>query len=153
MAGPISRSSSMRGTRMRRSMSEINVVPYIDVMLVLLIIFMVAAPLVSPGNIELPSVGKSSVAPASAIEVIVKADRSMTVRVRDQTNPVAERSVTKEQLVAFVAQRQAESPPDAPQPVIISADKTVQYDAVLQIMDALQKQQIKRVGLAVKPAT
>ncbi len=144
----------MRGGRSRRSMSEINVVPYIDVMLVLLVIFMVTAPLVTPGNIELPSVGKSSIAPSQPIEIIVKADKSMSVRVRDPKNPVDDRSMRRDELIAFVQQRQgASADPGNPAPVVISADKKVEYDAVLQVMDALQKQNVKRIGLAVKPAT
>ena len=144
----------MRGGKSRRSMSEINVVPYIDVMLVLLVIFMVTAPLVTPGNIELPSVGKASTAPSQPIEIIVKADKTMSVRVRDAKSPVDERSMRKDELIAFVQQRQgASADPANPVPVVISADKKVEYDAVLQVMDALQKQNVKRIGLAVKPAT
>jgi biopolymer transport protein TolR len=149
----VSRGSSMRGGRARRSMADINVVPYIDVMLVLLVIFMVTAPLVTPGNIDLPSVAKSSIAPSQPIEIIIKADKSVTVRVRDNQNPVDERSMNNDELVAFVEQRQNASPNSSnPVPVVISADKKVEYDAVLQVMDALQKKGIKRVGLAVKPA-
>jgi biopolymer transport protein TolR len=148
-----SRGSSLRGGRSRRSMAEINVVPYIDVMLVLLVIFMVTAPLIVPGNIELPSVGKSSIAPSQPIEIIVKADKSMTVRVRDSRHPVDERPIGIDELVGFVQQYQGDSP-DANNlvPVVISADKKVEYDAVLQVMDALQKKNVRRIGLAVKPA-
>jgi biopolymer transport protein TolR len=148
MAGS-TRNSSMRGGRVRRSMSDINVVPYIDVMLVLLVIFMVTAPLVTPGTIDLPSVAKSSQAPASAIEVLIKADKTMRVRVRDPKHPLDE-PVTKEELIRIVRQQQSQSPGN-PAPVIIAADKTVQYDAVLQVMDALQKEKIAHVGLSVKP--
>ena len=66
-------------------MNEINVVPYIDVMLVLLVIFMVTAPLITPGVVDVPSIGKSSVAPALPLEVIIKADASITVRDRDRS--------------------------------------------------------------------
>jgi biopolymer transport protein TolR len=148
MAGS-TRNSSMRGGRVRRSMSDINVVPYIDVMLVLLVIFMVTAPLVTPGTIDLPSVAKSSQAPASAIEVLIKSDKTMRVRVRDPKHPLDE-AVTKEELIRIVHQQQSQNPGN-PAPVIIAADKTVQYDAVLQVMDALQKENIARVGLSVKP--
>ncbi len=139
----------MRSGRSRRSMSDINVVPYIDVMLVLLVIFMVTAPLITPGTIELPSVAKSSQAPATAIEVLIKADKSMTLRVRDPKNPI-ERPVTTSELITYVRERQAANAANPP-PVIIAADKTVQYDAVLQVMDRLQQQNISRVGLSVKP--
>ncbi len=147
MAGGVSRGSSMRGGRARRSMSEINVVPYIDVMLVLLIIFMVAAPLVSPGTIDLPSVGKSSQAKESPINVIVKADKSISVR--DQKSGT-ERAATSKDVAAIVLQMQAG---DATRPVVISGDKKVEYDAILQIMDGLRQQGTQRVGLSVQPRT
>jgi len=137
---------------MRRSMSEINVVPYIDVMLVLLVIFMVTAPLIAPGNIDLPSVAKSSQAKMSPIEIIIKADKTISLRASGGKTPsaaIAERRVTPDQMLVLIKQRQAT---DAEQPVVIYADKTVQYDSVMQIMDALQKNDVKRVGLAVQPA-
>jgi len=142
----------MRGGRMRRSMSEINVVPYIDVMLVLLVIFMVAAPLIAPGNIDLPSVERSSQAKMSPIEIIIKADKTVSLRASDSRNPaanIAERVVTPAQMLALIRQRQADN---TEQPVVIFADKTVQYDSVMQIMDTLQKNDVRRVGLAVQPA-
>jgi biopolymer transport protein TolR len=146
------RGSSMRSGRMRRSMSDINVVPYIDVMLVLLVIFMVTAPLVNPGTIDLPSVAKSSLASAQVpIEVIIRADKTMSIRIRDPKAPV-ERSITQAELPAFVTAHQAKTQTGGPTPVVISADKTVQYDTVLQVMDSLQRQNIQRIGLAVKPA-
>ena len=144
MAGGVSRGSSMRG-RKHRAMSDINVVPYIDVMLVLLIIFMVAAPLVSPGTIDLPSVAKSSQAKETPINVIVKADKTITVR--DQKTG-AERPATAKDVAAIVLQMQAG---DATRPVVISGDKKVEYDAILQIMDGLRSQGIARVGLSVQP--
>ena len=145
MAGSVSRGSSMRGGRSRRSMSEINVVPYIDVMLVLLIIFMVAAPLTSPGNIDLPSVGKSSQAKEDPISVLVNADKSISVKDVKSGN---ERKVRVAEVAAVVRQMQGG---DVRRPVVISGDKKVEYDTILQIMDALQQQGVERVGLAVKP--
>ena len=65
-------------------MNEINVVPYIDVMLVLLVIFMVTAPMIQPGSVDLPSVGKSSLPPAAPLEVIIKADTSLALRDRSK---------------------------------------------------------------------
>ena len=73
----------MRIRERRRPMHEINVVPYIDVMLVLLVIFMVTAPLVTPGVIELPSVSKASNAPVAPLEVVIRADQTVLLRVRD----------------------------------------------------------------------
>jgi biopolymer transport protein TolR len=126
-------------------MHEINIVPYVDVMLVLLVIFMVTAPLVTPGVIDLPSVSKASNAPVAPLEVVIRADRSILIRSRDAKGaPGEERRVARADLA-----RQAKNPQ---QPVVIAADKDVRYEAVLQVMDELQKQQVRRVGLLVKPA-
>jgi biopolymer transport protein TolR len=131
-------------------MSQINVVPYIDVMLVLLVIFMVTAPLLNPTLVELPSVGKSSSLPKEPpLEVIVKSDSSMLLRDRVGGKTV-DRPIDMRSLVAAVKDKLVNAPD---RPVVISADKNVRYEAVLKVMDELQKQQVKRVGLMVKPAT
>lgn len=134
--------------RSRRLMNQINIVPYVDVMLVLLVIFMVTAPLVNPGVVDLPSVGKSSQPPATPIEVVVRRDQSLMLRERDKGG--AERTVSMGQLAAALRERQKKNPD---QPVVISADKDVRYEAVLKVMDELQRQNIRRVGLLVKPAS
>ena len=141
----------MRLHSSRRLMNEINVVPYIDVMLVLLVIFMVTAPLITPGVVDLPSVAKSSQAPATPpLEVIIKEDASIIVRDRDAKGALQdERRLAKGELAAIIKAKQATKPD---QPVVISADKGVRYEAVLEVMDELQKQAVKRVGLSVKPA-
>ena len=136
--------------RKRAPMAEINVVPYVDVTLVLLVIFMVTAPLVTPGVVDLPSVGKSSSAPVAPIEVIVKEDQSLVLRVRDAKGAAGEeRKLAKGELAGAIRGLQAKNPD---QPVVIAADKAVRYEAVLNVMDELQKQSVKRVGLMVKPA-
>ena len=135
--------------RQRKMMNQINVVPYIDVMLVLLVIFMVTAPMANPGLIELPSVGKSSQAPLAPLEVVIKADQSMLLRESNPNAKVSERGITMPQLVQVLQQRQQKTPE---QPVVIAADKDVRYEAVLKVMDELQRAQIQRVGLLVKPA-
>jgi len=76
--------------RSRRPMHEINIVPYVDVMLVLLVIFMVTAPLITPGVVDLPSVSKAANAPATVLEVVIRQDRSVTLRVRDAQGALAE---------------------------------------------------------------
>ena len=140
----------MRLHSSRRLMNEINVVPYIDVMLVLLVIFMVTAPLITPGVVDLPSVGKSSVAPVAPLEVIIREDASIVVRDRDTKGAIQEeRRIGKGELAGIVKAKQARN---AEQPVVISADKNVKYEAVLEVMDELQKQAVRRVGLSVKPA-
>jgi biopolymer transport protein TolR len=133
--------------RQRRLMNEINVVPYIDVMLVLLVIFMVTAPLVNPGVVELPSVGKSSLPPSAPLEIVIKADQSMLLRERAPN--AYERSVSESELVAVIKEKQAKNPE---QPVLIGGDKDVPYGAVLRVMDELNKQNVRKVGLLVKPA-
>jgi len=134
--------------RQRKLMNQINVVPYVDVMLVLLVIFMVTAPLVSPGLVELPSVGKASQPPEAPLEVLIRTDQSMLLRERVKGQAV-DRNVSLAQLVTAVRQKQAQSPDQA---VVISADKDVRYEAVLRVMDELQRAQVRRVGLMVKPA-
>jgi biopolymer transport protein TolR len=131
------------GGRGRRSMNEINMVPFIDVMLVLLIIFMVTAPLITTGVVDLPSVGKSQQRVGSVIEVIVGTDEKLRLRV-DQQDPV---SVALPQLAARVREKQAGN---AEVPVVISADKSVRYESVVRVMDTLQRAGVKRVGLSVK---
>jgi biopolymer transport protein TolR len=129
-----------------RLMNQINVVPYIDVMLVLLVIFMVTAPLMNPGVIDLPSIGKSSAPPAMPIEISIRVGGALSLTDRDIGN--AERPVNRDELIRLIKSKQAKKPD---QPVVISADKDVKYEAVIQIMDLLQQNQVKRVGLLAKP--
>jgi biopolymer transport protein TolR len=145
MAGPMR--SSMRGGS-RRAMADINVVPYIDVMLVLLVIFMVTAPLVSPSIINLPTVGNAQPQEQQPPVVInIKADGSMTVRYKDDSGASQEQKMTKADLNTFVLNRQ-ETHPD--QPVVIAADKTVKYESVMNVMSDMKARGVKRVGLLVK---
>jgi biopolymer transport protein TolR len=130
----------------RRLMNQINVVPYIDVMLVLLVIFMITAPLINPGQIELPQVGKTSDPPVAPLEVSIHTDRSLWLR--DRENSTAERKVTRDELIQAIRQKQAQKPQQA---VVIAADKDVRYAAVLEVMDMLQQNQVKKVGLLAKP--
>jgi biopolymer transport protein TolR len=139
MAGVMGRGGGHR----RRSMNEINMVPFIDVMLVLLIIFMVTAPLITTGVVDLPSVGKSSQRPATVVEVIVGADDKLRIKL-DKAEP---QSVDLKQLAARVKGGQQGN---ADTPVIISADKAVKYESVVKVMDTLQRAGVRRVGLSVK---
>jgi biopolymer transport protein TolR len=130
----------------RRLMNQINVVPYIDVMLVLLVIFMVTAPLINPGQIELPQVGKTSDPPVAPLEVSIHSDRSLWLRDRDKG--ASERKLTRAELIQAIRQKQQQNPQQA---VVIAADKDVRYEAVLEVMDMLQQNQVKKVGLLAKP--
>ena len=120
-------------------------VPFIDVMLVLLIIFMVTAPLITTGVVDLPSVGKSQQRPASVVEVIVGSDEKLRLRV-DQQDPAG---VTLGQLAARVREKQGGN---ADVPVVISADRDVRYENVVRLMDRLQRAGVQRVGLSVQLA-
>jgi biopolymer transport protein TolR len=132
-----------RSTHRRRAMSEINMVPFIDVMLVLLIIFMVGAPLIATGIVDLPSVGKAKQRPAKPIEIIVAADERL--RMRTEGGEVA--ALALAQLATRVRQAQAGN---ADTPVVISADRNVKYEQVVKVMDVLQKAGVQRIGLIVK---
>ncbi len=129
----------------RRQMNEINVVPYIDVMLVLLVIFMITAPLISPGQIELPQIGKSLAPPVAPLEVVIRADGTLTLRDRNKAG--TEQTISRIQLVETIKQKQSEN---ADQPVVIAADKSVRYEEVMNVMDILQQQQVKKVGLLAR---
>ena len=132
--------------RRRRAMAEINVVPYIDVMLVLLIIFMVVAPAIQPGQIDLPSVGQALNPTVAPLEVRIKRDGAIVLVDRQQGGQ--EQAVTREKLLQAVKAIQLNHPEQA---VVINADKNLKYDDVLRVMDILQGGKIKRVGLLVKP--
>ena len=132
-----------RGTRRRRAVSEINMVPFIDVMLVLLIIFMVSAPLITTGVVDLPSVGKAAQRPDRVIELVVGSDERLRIRV-DGGEP---QPLGYAQLVERVRQAQRGN---AQTPVVISADKAVKYEQVVRAMDLLQRAGVQRVGLSVR---
>jgi biopolymer transport protein TolR len=131
--------------RPRRLKNEINVVPYIDVMLVLLVIFMVTAPMMTTANIDLPSVGKAAQQAEKPLEVIIHADR--TLALVDRAHSATERDLSRQELSQAILDAQAGNPE---QPVLISGDKNVKYEAVLEVMDELQHQQVKRVALNVQ---
>ncbi len=136
-------SISNRGSRRRRTINEINMVPFIDVMLVLLIIFMVSAPMITTGLVDLPSVGKSSVQPEHVIHVIVGADEKLKMKL-DKEEP---QPLPLNRLAERVRSAQAGV---LTTPVVISADRSVKYEAVVRVMDVLQTAGIARVGLAVR---
>jgi biopolymer transport protein TolR len=127
-----------------RLMNQINVVPYIDVMLVLLVIFMVTAPLITTTVIDLPSVGRSQQAPVNPIELMIRKDGSMLLRDRERAG--AERRVDRDSLVHELKKMQRR----ADQPVVIAADQDVQYKVVVRVMDQLQSNGIARVGLLTR---
>ena len=134
---------SHRATTRRRTINEINMVPFIDVMLVMLIIFMVSAPLITTGIVDLPSVGKSKNRPEHVIEIVVGSDDSVRLRL-DGKEP---QGVPLKDVATKVRDAQGGN---ANTPVVISADKAVRYETVVKVMDTLQRAGVQRVGLSVK---
>jgi biopolymer transport protein TolR len=132
--------------RGRRTISEINMVPFIDVMLVLLIIFMVTAPLIAPSMIDLPSVGKAAKAPDQVIQVVIGKDEALDLRMDEKTV-----RLPLEAIVLTIAKAQQGRPAGATA-VVISADRNVRYENVVTVMDKLQRAGVQRVGLSVQLA-
>jgi biopolymer transport protein TolR len=132
--------------RGRRTINEINMVPFIDVMLVLLIIFMVTAPLIAPSLIDLPSVAKAARQPDQVIEVVIGKDEGLDVKIGDKTV-----RLSMEGVVTAVTGAQAGRPAGA-SAVVISADRNVKYESVVKVMDGLQRAGVQRVGLSVQLA-
>jgi biopolymer transport protein TolR len=135
--------------RGRRTVSEINMVPFIDVMLVLLIIFMVTAPLITPSQIALPSVGQAARQPDRFVQVLLDKDEQLRVA---EGRASGEGALVPMNLLALRVRelQSAEGSDPATVPVIISADKTVKYESVVRVMDTLQKAGVQRVGLSVQ---
>ena len=142
----MSRVQSHRRPRSRRAMGEINMVPFIDVMLVLLTIFMVTAPLITTGNIDLPSVSKSA-PPQEAGDVL-----TLSINAQEQYQLSSKRKgvlADDGNLPDLVAQVQSLQTANPQLPVVIAASRKLSYDTVMQVMDALRKAQIQQIGLAV----
>ena len=136
--------------RKRGTMHEINIVPYVDVMLVLLVIFMVTAPLVTPAVIDLPTVDKASAPRVVPLEILVKADQGLVVRQRDARGGVVnEQSLSRAQLPGFIKGLKAKSGA-SDLSVLIGGDKNARYESVLQVMDELLRNGVQKVGLQVK---
>ena len=134
----------MSRRRGRKLMGEINVVPYIDVMLVLLVIFMVTAPMMNPSKVDLPSVGKSSEIKVPPLQIVV--DKKGELTFRDQDGKT-DRKVKWDEVIAVIKERQAKNPEQA---VVIAADKDVLYERVVEVMNTLQRNNVQRVGLLVR---
>ena len=130
--------------RGRRTINEINMVPFIDVMLVLLIIFMVTAPLIAPSLIDLPSVGKGRQPPKQVIEIVIRKDESLEFKQDGKASPIGMAQVADTARKAQATEAAGDSA------VVISADRTVKYETVVKVMDTLQRAGVQRVGLSVQ---
>jgi biopolymer transport protein TolR len=129
--------------RTRKTINQMNVVPYIDVMLVLLIIFMITAPLISPGEIQLPTVGTQLPAPqGEPLEITVNADGSYQIAERPGTKSSVK--LNREQMLARVRDVVAKDPQRA---VVIRGDKAARYESVVTVLDLMYQNGVKRVGL------
>ena len=130
--------------RGRRTINEINMVPFIDVMLVLLIIFMVTAPLITPSLINLPSVGNASKQPDTVVQIVIGKDEALELKAGKATRKLTQKDVAAEVKKALDGQTNTA--------VVISADRSVKYESVVKVMDTLQRAGIQRVGLSVQLA-
>ena len=128
--------------RGRRTINEINMVPFIDVMLVLLIIFMVTAPLITPSVIKLPTVGKAAKQPDLVVQIIIGKDNSLELKAKEKTS-----KTSLKDLAGAVRLAQAGASTSA---VVISADRSIKYESVVKVMDTLQRAGVQRVGLSVQ---
>jgi biopolymer transport protein TolR len=136
--------STMSRGRGRRTISEINMVPFIDVMLVLLIIFMVTAPLIAPSVIDLPSVGRAAKQPDQVVQIVIGKDEQLDLKIKEKTTRLSLRDIAA---AVKTAQAGASNPA-----VVISADRSVKYEVVVKVMDTLQRAGVQRVGLSVQLA-
>ena len=133
--------ASRTGSR-RRSMNEINMVPFIDVMLVLLIIFMVTATVITPGSINIPTAGQSSKQPDKRIDVMIDAEGKLSLG-----GELKEKNITEKEAVAAIKTALADNPE---MPVMIAADSDLRYQQVITMMKQLREAGVQRVGLSVK---
>ena len=140
---------SRSGSGRRRTINEINMVPFIDVMLVLLIIFMVSAPLMTPGVVDLPTIGQAQRQPDRVIEVVVDADGQLRLKVDGRT-PAGQDADERVALGGLATRVKSLAEGAVQVPVIIAADKGVRYELVVKVMDTLQRAGVARVGLAVR---
>ncbi|MEP6997193.1 MAG: protein TolR [Betaproteobacteria bacterium] len=129
--------------RPRKAINQINVVPYIDVMLVLLVIFMITAPLITPGEITLPSVGSALTTPLAPIQIQIRRDGQLLLK-EGSASPIR---VSRDELIARIQARQKQAPE---LPVVISADKDVRYESVVEVLDMLQRNKVSKVGLLAR---
>jgi len=136
--------------RGRRTINEINMVPFIDVMLVLLIIFMVTAPMITPSMVDLPSVGKAAKQPDKVVQVVIQKDDSIEVMSDGTTRPQSLANLASA-VKASIANG-SEPGQAANAAVVISADRSVKYESVVKVMDTLQRAGVQRVGLSVQLA-
>ena len=137
---------SFRSPRRRRTVNEINMVPFIDEMLVLLIILMVTAPMLTPGAINVPSAGKSTKPPMKHVAYVLLSEDG-SIRLKAGKN---EQILSLQDLGAATVSWQAQESEESA--VLIQADKTLAYEHVVAALGELQRAGVKRIALGVKSA-
>ena len=140
-------SSSLRGGRRRNFKAEINVVPYIDVMLVLLVIFMAVPPVNTPNVINLPNAAKSTLPPDQYIQIVLQPNATLSIGVNGKTKVAPEKMANRAALLGALRTLHEDHPD---YPVLIAGDKESKYDDVIQLISEAKKMGINRVGLATK---
>ncbi|ENO79383.1 protein TolR [Thauera sp. 63] len=131
--------------RQRRLMNQINVVPYIDVMLVLLVIFMVTAPMIQQGTINVPSAGAGTPPPqAEAIFIEVKADGALALRPGNSGNS---RPVRKDQLEIALKETLAKN---QEQPFLVAADPKLDYQKVIDVLEVARSAGVRKISLVTQ---
>jgi biopolymer transport protein TolR len=133
--------------RKRRSISEINVVPYIDVMLVLLIIFMVTAPLLKQGvEVDLPTAPANAMDADSPEPIVITVDRAGLLFLNIAEDP--DSSLEGDDLVGFIKSALRKDPR---RKVMIRGDANGRYQNVVQTLVLLQQAEVNSVGLVTEP--
>jgi biopolymer transport protein TolR len=140
-------SGGMRSGRTRKLKSEINVVPYIDVMLVLLIIFMVMPSANDPSVVDLPKAEKSTKPPSDYVQIVIKTNGALSIGVKGKDEDAPETAPNRDALVKKLRTIHNDHPD---YPVLIAGDKDSKYDDVIQLISEAKKMGITRVGLSTK---
>lgn len=140
-------------TQRKKLLAEINVVPYIDVMLVLLVIFMITAPLLTQGvNVSLPQASAKVMPPKENSPIIISVDRNGKYYLNISKQPYQE--VTAQEMMTEVAAAvQASQQQNQQREVYVKGDAAVDYGKVVQAMVLLQKAGVANVGLVTQPST
>ncbi|MDR3088027.1 MAG: biopolymer transporter ExbD [Azoarcus sp.] len=128
--------------RQRRLKNEINVVPYIDVMLVLLVIFMVTSPMMQTGNIDVPSAGPLTAPPVEAAIIEVGKDGKLALKrtTNDKAIPLS----------AIEFQRELKKLVDSGQPILVAAHNELPYQKIIDVLEAARDLGVKKISLQTK---
>jgi biopolymer transport protein TolR len=131
----------------RKPMAEINVVPYIDVMLVLLVIFMITAPMLTQGvKVDLPQAKAAPIDVQDAMPIIISVDKDGSYFINDE-NQQNQAIGLQNLLVRIMAENKLAKQNNKKKPILVRGDKQVAYGQVIALMATLKKAGIENVGL------